>query len=96
VARDTRDKVIDYVRHWSGRTELPAKQLVKWMGMGMSKYHDWKKRYGQVNEQNGRPRRRCHFITPSHRGRNQINHHHPQPANRPNSKFHFTLNQGSW
>jgi hypothetical protein len=53
VAHDTRDEVIDYVRHWSGRTELPAKQLVKWMGMGMSKYHDWKKRYGQVHEHNG-------------------------------------------
>jgi len=50
VAHDTRDEVIDYVRRWSERTELPAKRLVQWIGLGMSKYYDWKQRYGQVNE----------------------------------------------
>jgi putative transposase len=50
VGHDTRDEVIDYVRHWSDRTQLPANRLVQWIGLGMSKYYDWKQRYGQVNE----------------------------------------------
>jgi transposase InsO family protein len=41
---------MDYVRRWSDRTELPAKCLVQWIGLGMSKYYDWKERYGRVNE----------------------------------------------
>jgi transposase InsO family protein len=47
-----RDEVVDFVRKWSGRTELPAKQLVQWLGIGMSKFHDWKRRFGQANEHN--------------------------------------------
>ena len=38
---------------WSERTEIPAKQLVRWLGIGMSKFHDWQGRYGKVNEHNG-------------------------------------------
>jgi transposase InsO family protein len=52
VTPDVRDEVVDYVGQWSGRTELPARQLVKWIGVGMSKFHDWKARYGKVNEHN--------------------------------------------
>jgi len=47
-----RDEVVDYVRKWSEQTELPAKQLVGWLGIGMSKFHDWKARHGKVNEHN--------------------------------------------
>ena len=47
-----RDEVVDYVGKWSGRTELPAKQLVRWIGVGMSKFYDWRARYGKVNEHN--------------------------------------------
>jgi transposase InsO family protein len=50
VAHDTRDEVVDYVRRWSSRTQLPAKRLVRWIGLAMSKYYAWTKRYGQVNE----------------------------------------------
>jgi len=50
VTHDTRDEVVDYVRRWSDRTELPTKRLVQWIGLAMSKYYDWKQRYGQVNE----------------------------------------------
>jgi len=32
---------------------MPAKQIVKWIGISQSKYFDWKKRYGKVNEHNG-------------------------------------------
>jgi transposase InsO family protein len=47
-----RDEVVDYVAKWSSRTELPATRLVKWIGVGMSKFYDWRKRYGKVNEHN--------------------------------------------
>jgi putative transposase len=52
VTHDVRDEVVDYVAKWSGRTELPAQQLVRWIGVGMSKFYDWRKRYGKVNEHN--------------------------------------------
>jgi hypothetical protein len=49
---DTRDQVVDYVNHWNQRTEIPAKQIVAWLGIGGGQYFDWKKRYGKVNEHN--------------------------------------------
>jgi transposase InsO family protein len=49
---DVRDQVVDYVNHWTERTELPAKRLIGWIGIGTSKFHHWKGRYGQVNEHN--------------------------------------------
>jgi putative transposase len=52
VTHDVRDEVVDYVNKWSQRTELSATRLVKWIGVGMSKFHDWRKRYGKVNEHN--------------------------------------------
>lgn len=52
MTHDVRDEVVDYVGKWSGRTELPAKQLVRWIGVGMSKFYDWQARYGKVNEHN--------------------------------------------
>jgi len=45
--------VVDYVRRWNERTEIPARQLVAWLGITSSKFHDWKHRYGKVNEHNG-------------------------------------------
>ena len=53
VPHDTRDAVVDYVRQWNERTEIPAGQLLVWLGIGASKFHDWRKRYGKVNEHNG-------------------------------------------
>jgi transposase InsO family protein len=52
VTHDVRDEVVDYVKKWSGRTELPTTRLVQWIGVGMSKFYDWRKRYGKVNEHN--------------------------------------------
>jgi len=45
---------VDYVHRWTGRAELPTKRLLGWLGLGTSKFHDWKRRYGQANEHNGR------------------------------------------
>lgn len=50
---DVRDSVIDYLKKWSAKTEIAGCQLVLWLGLSLSKYYDWKKRYGRVNEHNG-------------------------------------------
>lgn len=47
-----RDEVVDYVRHWSQRTEIPARDMVNDIGISRSKFYDWQKRYGKVNEHN--------------------------------------------
>src|SRR5262249_42996652 len=49
---DTRDAVVDFVRHWSDRVEVEVQQLIRWIGIGVSKYYDWTGRYGKVNEHN--------------------------------------------
>jgi putative transposase len=43
---------VDYVRHWSQRTEIPGRRFIRWLGIAQSKFHDWQKRYGLVNEHN--------------------------------------------
>jgi transposase InsO family protein len=53
VPHDLRDQVVDFVRRWSEKTEIPAVRLVGWAGLGRSKFFDWKSRYGKVNEHNG-------------------------------------------
>jgi transposase InsO family protein len=45
---------MDYIQYWTGRTELPARSLLDWLGLGTSKFHDWKARYGKANEHNGK------------------------------------------
>jgi len=38
VPHDTRDAIVDYVQHWTERTELPARRLLRWLGLGPSKF----------------------------------------------------------
>ena len=45
--------MVDYIRRWNERTEIPARQFIGWLGIASSKFHDWKNRYGKVNEHNG-------------------------------------------
>ena len=45
--------IIDFIQRWAPRTELPALQLVAWIGLSRSKYYDWRERYGHANEHNG-------------------------------------------
>lgn len=40
------------MRAWSDKTELPRARLVGWVGVGMSKFHDWSHRFGRANEHN--------------------------------------------
>lgn len=44
--------MIDYIRIWHEKTGIAAYKLVDWLGITQSKYHDWRHRYGQVNEHN--------------------------------------------
>lgn len=42
------------MNYWTDRAELSARRLLGWIGLGASKFHDWKRRYGKVNEHNGK------------------------------------------
>ena len=53
VPHDTRDAVVDFVNRWSSRAAFPASRFVDWLGLGSSKFYDWRRRYGKVNEHNG-------------------------------------------
>lgn len=37
---------------WAGQTEIAVYLFLAWIGISSSKWHDWKKRYGKVNEHN--------------------------------------------
>jgi putative transposase len=60
---DVRDEIVDYVRAWSEKTELPQARLIAWLGVGRSKFFDWRKRFGKVNEHNARVPR-DHWLMP--------------------------------
>jgi transposase InsO family protein len=66
VGHDVRDTIVDFVRHWSERGELPERRIVGWIGVGPSKFASWKKRFGKVNEHNA-PVPRDHWITGTER-----------------------------
>jgi transposase InsO family protein len=42
----------DFIRYWSGRTEISALRLVGWAGLSRSKFYHWQGRYGKANEHN--------------------------------------------
>jgi transposase InsO family protein len=44
--------VVDFVNRWSSKTGIAVLYFLLWVGLGTSKWHDWKKRYGKVNEHN--------------------------------------------
>jgi putative transposase len=52
VLHDTRDNLVDFVNAWADKTEIPVCCFLGWIGLGASKFHDWKHRYGKVNEHN--------------------------------------------
>ena len=53
MPHDVRDEVVDFVRRWSEETEISAGRFLSWLGIGASKFYDWRQRYGRVNEHNG-------------------------------------------
>ena len=40
------------MNHWAKRAEQPVRWFLGWLGLGTSKFHDWKHRYGKANEHN--------------------------------------------
>ena len=53
VPHDVRDTVVDYVRRWKDRADIPAKRLLRWMGVPEGTFYSWRQRYGKANEHNG-------------------------------------------
>jgi putative transposase len=53
VPHDVRDLVVDFVRHWSEKSEIGVGRFIAWLGVTPSKFYDWRQRYGRVNEHNG-------------------------------------------
>jgi len=43
---------VDFVRGWSDKTDIPVCRFLPWLGVAASKFHDWKLRFGKVNEHN--------------------------------------------
>lgn len=52
VPHDTRDQIVDFMKKWSDKTELPITRMVKTAGLPLSKFYHWKERYGVANEHN--------------------------------------------
>jgi putative transposase len=47
-----RDAVVDFVRTWSTKTELPAERFLGWLELARGKFAAWRHRYGKANEHN--------------------------------------------
>ena len=44
--------MVDFVREFSARTELPVMRVVGWLGIARGKLLDWRQRYSKANEHN--------------------------------------------
>ena len=44
---------MDFVRRWSEKTEISVGRFISWLGVTVSKFYNWRQRYGRVNEHNG-------------------------------------------
>jgi putative transposase len=44
--------MVDFVREWSEKTEIPVERFVGWIGIARGKFYAWRKRYGKANEHN--------------------------------------------
>lgn len=42
------------MNRWHATTEVPLIKFVEWLGVARSKFYEWRRRYGKVNEHNGR------------------------------------------
>jgi len=53
VPHDVRDQVVNFVRRWSEEAEISVGRFIAWLGVTVSKFYNWRQRYGRVNEHNG-------------------------------------------
>lgn len=44
--------MVDFLRGWGEKTEIPVGHLLRWVEISASKYQNWVQRYGKVNEHN--------------------------------------------
>ncbi len=44
--------MVDFIKHWTKRTEIAVTHLLRWLGLAASKFYNWQKRYGKANEHN--------------------------------------------
>ena len=49
---------MDFVNRWADKTGIAVACFLLWIGIGTSKWHSWKGRYGRANEHNARVPRR--------------------------------------
>jgi transposase InsO family protein len=42
------------MKYWTKRADVPCHLLLQWANLRTSKFHQWKKRYGQANAHNGK------------------------------------------
>lgn len=63
---DARDAVVDFVKSYAARTELPVRWILQRLGVETAQYYRWAGRYGCVNLHNGRVPR-DHWLTPAER-----------------------------
>jgi len=47
VPHDTRDTIVDFVRSWSDKTDIAVGRFLPWIGIGTSKFYDWKDRFAR-------------------------------------------------
>jgi transposase InsO family protein len=66
VQASTRDELVDWVRYWSARAELPIAPLLGRLGISVSRYYDWCARYGRLNAHNA-PVPRRFWLLPTER-----------------------------
>ena len=45
--------MVDFVKCWARKAEIPANRFHVWLGLPASKYYAWQDRYGKANEHNG-------------------------------------------
>ena len=48
-----RQQILDFIDHWHQESSLPRSQLLAWLEIASSTYHDWCKRANQKNRHNG-------------------------------------------
>lgn len=77
ISHHIRDTVVDFVLYWSSYSEIPISSFVKWLCISSSKFYDWRRRYGKVNEHNARIPKNF-WIEPWEKEA-IINYHHEYP-----------------
>ena len=46
--------MVDFTGHWAEKSGLTIEQLLGWLELSAGKFYDWRQRYGQANQHNGR------------------------------------------